>query len=79
MRTIIAIEPDNADAMNALGYTLTDQMIVTKSAGADEKALAMKPDEAFIDSMGWVQYRLHNYEEAIEHLRRALGYSRTTR
>ena len=75
LRTIIAIEPDNADAMNALGYTLTDQ---TDRHGEAlvliEKALAIKPDEAaFIDSMGWVQYRLHNYEVAIEHLRRALA------
>ena len=39
-----------------------------------EEALALKPDEpAFIDSMGWVQYRLKNYEVAIEYLRRALS------
>ena len=41
--------------------------------GLIERALAIKPDEAaFIDSMGWVQYRLKNYSEAILHLRRAL-------
>ena len=39
----------------------------------EQKALTIKPDEAaFIDSMGWVQYRLRNYQSAILHLRKAL-------
>ena len=60
LRTIISIEPDNADAINALGYTLTDQTDRHEEAlELIEKALAINPDEAaFIDSMGWVQYRL---------------------
>ena len=74
LRKIIDLEPNNADAMNTLGYTLTD--LTDRHAEAlplIEKALAIKPDEAaFIDSMGWVQYRLQNYDEAIVHLRRAL-------
>lgn len=75
LRTIIALEPDHADALNALGYTLTDQTDRHEEALAlIEKALALRPDEpAFIDSMGWVQYRLKNYEEALRHLRRALA------
>jgi tetratricopeptide (TPR) repeat protein len=37
-----------------------------------EKALTIKPDEAaFLDSMGWVQYRLNNYDLALTYLRRA--------
>ncbi len=74
LRRVIEIEPDNADALNALGYTLTDQTDRHEEAlELIEKALSLKPDEAaFIDSMGWVQYRLKNYEEAIRHLRRAL-------
>ncbi len=74
LRRVIEIDPDNADALNALGYTLTDQTDRHEEALVlIEKALSMKPDEAaFIDSMGWVQYRLNNYEEALIHLRRAL-------
>lgn len=74
LRLIIDLEPENADALNALGYTLTDQTDRHEEALVlIEKALAIKPDEAaFIDSMGWVQYRLHNYDEAVVHLRRAL-------
>ena len=74
LRRIIDLDPENADALNALGYTLTDQTDRHEEALVlIEKALAIKPDEAaFIDSMGWVQYRLRNYEQALVHLRRAL-------
>ncbi|MBT4162018.1 MAG: tetratricopeptide repeat protein [Gammaproteobacteria bacterium] len=72
---VIELDPGNADALNALGYTLTDQTDRHDEALVlIEKALAIKPDEAaFLDSMGWVQYRLDNYDLAIEHLRRALS------
>jgi tetratricopeptide (TPR) repeat protein len=75
LRRIIELDPQNADAMNALGYTLTDQTDRHEEAlELIQKALDLKPDEAaFIDSMGWVQYRLNNYSEAIVHLRRALS------
>jgi len=74
LKRIIELQPNNADAMNALGYTLTDQTDRHEEALAlIERALALRPGEAaFIDSMGWVQFRLRNYEEALVHLRRAL-------
>ena len=74
LRTVIELEPDNADAMNALGYSLTDQTDRHEEAFVlIKKALAIKPNEpAIIDSMGWVLYRLENFDEAIFHLRRAL-------
>jgi tetratricopeptide (TPR) repeat protein len=72
---IIADDPDNADALNALGYTLTDRTDRHEEAlGLIERALAIKPDEAaFIDSLGWVYFRMENFELAVEHLRRALS------
>lgn len=75
LRRVIAIDPDNADALNALGYTLADQTERYEEAfELIQQALDLKPDEpAFIDSMGWVQYRLGNYTEAITYLRRALS------
>ncbi len=74
LRRVIELEPENAAALNALGYTLTDQTDRHEEAlELIRKALAIKPDEAaFIDSLGWVQYRLQNYEESLVHLRRAL-------
>jgi tetratricopeptide (TPR) repeat protein len=74
LKQIIQLEPENADALNALGYTLTDQTERHEEAlELIERALAIKPNEAaFIDSLGWVHYRLQNFELAIQHLRRAL-------
>ncbi len=74
LRTIISIDPDNADALNALGYSLADQTDRYEEAlELIEKALRLKPDEAaFIDSMGWVMYRLQNLPEAEKYLRKAL-------
>ncbi len=72
---VIEIDPDNADAMNALGYTLTDQTDRHDEALVlIERALEIKPNEAaFIDSLGWVQYRLKNFEDAVINLRKALS------
>lgn len=73
LKQVLTLDPGNADAMNALGYTLADQTDRYDEAYAlIEKALRLKPEEpAFIDSMGWVLYRLNRYEEAIDYLERA--------
>lgn len=73
LRRLLALQPGNADALNALGYTLADR---TKDQAEAltliEKALTIKPDEpAIIDSMGWVQYRLGHLQKAVESLRTA--------
>jgi tetratricopeptide (TPR) repeat protein len=74
LQAIIEDDPDHADALNALGYTLADQTDRYQEAlGYIERALALKPDNAAIlDSMGWVLFRLGRNEEALEYLRRAL-------
>jgi len=74
LRRIIDEDPNNADALNALGYTLADRTDRYEEARQlIEAAYKLEPDEpAIIDSMGWVQYRLGNYEAALGYLRRAL-------
>lgn len=74
LRHILSLDANNADAMNALGYTLTDKTDRHEEAlELITRALEIKPNEAaFIDSMGWVHYRLANYDQAIAFLRRAL-------
>jgi len=73
LRSIIALDPDNATALNALGYTLANR--TQRYDEAHEliaRALALQPDEpAILDSMGWVLYRQGQYEQALEYLRRA--------
>ena len=73
LRAILAIEPKNAQALNALGYTLADRTDRHREAlGYIEQALAELPeDAAVLDSMGWVQYRLGNHAKALDYLRRA--------
>jgi tetratricopeptide (TPR) repeat protein len=73
LRAILAADPKNSQALNALGYTLADRTDRYQEAlGYIEQALAQLPDDAAIlDSMGWVQYRLNNRDKALEYLRRA--------
>jgi tetratricopeptide (TPR) repeat protein len=74
LRTILKREPDNAMALNALGYTLSDR--TTRYAEAKvliEQAHRLNPeDPAVLDSLGWVNYRLGNLDEAERLLRLAL-------
>ncbi|MBS0515842.1 MAG: tetratricopeptide repeat protein [Proteobacteria bacterium] len=78
LRRVLELKPDNADAMNALGYTLADRTDKkTEALSLIEKALVLKPGEpAIIDSMGWVQYRLGNLDAAVEQLRSAYAKQR---
>jgi len=73
MRAIIRVRPDNAQAYNALGYTLADRNERLDEAKAlIEKAIALAPDDASIlDSLGWVQYRLGDNNDALQNLERA--------
>ncbi|WP_104903975.1 tetratricopeptide repeat protein [Pseudomonas sp. LH1G9] len=74
LRLIIKRDPDNAMALNALGYTLSDR--TTRYAEAKvliEQAHKLNPeDPAVLDSLGWVNYRLGNLDEAERLLRQAL-------
>jgi tetratricopeptide (TPR) repeat protein len=74
LRAILAREPNNADALNALGYTLADR--TDRYAEAYElvkRAYELKPDDHYvIDSMGWTLYRMGRHQEALMHLRRAM-------
>jgi tetratricopeptide (TPR) repeat protein len=72
---LVELDPGNADALNALGYTMTDRTDRHEEAlGYIERALALKPDSAaIIDSMGWVLHRLGRPSEALPHLERAFG------
>ncbi len=74
LRAILEEDPDNATALNALGYTLADRTDRYEEALIlIERALQLQPDEAAIlDSLGWVHYRLGNYDEALLRLREAL-------
>ena len=73
LRRIIALEPQNATALNQLGYTLADRTDRHEEALALlERAIAADPeDPAIIDSLAWAQFKLGRYEEALANLERA--------
>ena len=70
---VISKEPDNADALNALGYTLADRTSRYKEAQEYiKRAATLVPDDpAILDSLGWVSYRLGEMDEALKWLAKA--------
>ncbi|GAB4170350.1 MAG: tetratricopeptide repeat protein [Wenzhouxiangellaceae bacterium] len=73
LRAIIQLEPDNATALNALGYVLADRTDRYREARRlIEGALALEPDNpSILDSMGWVLYKLGDTDAALDYLERA--------
>ena len=73
LRQIISVEPDNAAAINALGYTLAD--LTDRYDEAEQlivQAYELQPEDAsIIDSMGWISYRRGRLKEAERYLREA--------
>lgn len=73
LRAILAIDENNANALNALGYALTTKTDrFAEAYSLIERALTIQPDSPAIqDSMGWVLYKLGQYEGALQYLRLA--------
>lgn len=70
---VISAQPDNAYALNALGYFLVDRNEnLDKAEEYLLRAIELMPDDpAIIDSVGWLYYRKKNYTESIKMLRKA--------
>jgi Flp pilus assembly protein TadD len=73
LRKVIELKPDHHHAYNALGYSLADRGVrLPEAHQLVGKALQLAPNDPFItDSMGWVEFRMGNREEALRLLRRA--------
>lgn len=73
LRRVIELRPDHEHAYNALGFSLADRGLRLPEAKAlIVRALELAPGEPFItDSLGWVEYRMGNLDEAIKQLTRA--------
>jgi len=75
LKLVIMHEPENATALNALGYTLADRTErLNEAREYILKAAQLLPDDpAILDSLGWVHYRLGQYADAIKWLSKAFA------
>jgi len=73
LRAVLRLNPDDVNALNALGYTLADAgRNLAEARRLIDRALKARPnDPAFIDSWGWLQYRLGHMAAAEKALRRS--------
>ena len=73
LKKAISLKPDYAIAYNALGYSYADRNVKLDDAKRYiEIALSIEPQNHYIlDSMGWVHYRLGNYDIAYEFITKA--------
>lgn len=73
LRAVLDKNPNDPNALNALGYTLADRTDRLDEAQKYlDQAIGLKPDDpAIMDSYGWLQYRLGNLEKALSYLRKA--------
>jgi tetratricopeptide (TPR) repeat protein len=73
METVLDIDPQNADALNFIGYSYADRGIhLDRAEQMIIQALKIKPDNGYIlDSLGWVHFKKNQYDSALKHLKRA--------
>ena len=72
---VLKVDPDSAAALNYIGYMLADRnMRLKESLDFITKALELSPENgAYLDSLGWVYFRMGRLPEAEENLRRAVA------
>lgn len=75
LKKVLDIRPNDAAALNALGYTWADRgQHLQQALDMIQRALQQQPDDpAFLDSMGWALYRLGHLDKAETYLKRALS------
>ena len=73
LKKIISKYPNDAEALNALGYTLLNNSKRYRDAEKYlQRAIKLQPNEpAIMDSFGWLQFRLENYSQAVKYLQAA--------
>jgi len=72
-KRVLNLDPQNANALNYLGYMLADRGVKLEEAlSYIKKAVQLDPSNgAYLDSLGWAYFKLGNYDVAEEQLRKA--------
>jgi tetratricopeptide (TPR) repeat protein len=70
---ILKHDPDHAQTLNYLGYLLADRgMRLEYARDLLERVIGIEPNNAaYLDSYGWVLFRLGEYQEAVRYLKMA--------
>ena len=74
-RKLIDANPNNASALNFLGYMLADRGIrLDEAVSLIQRAVKEEPaNSAYLDSMGWAYYKQNKLAEAQDYLQKAVG------
>jgi tetratricopeptide (TPR) repeat protein len=74
LKMALKLFPDQPHVLNYLGYSWIDQGInLDDGMRMIKRAVEQRPEDGYIvDSLGWVYYRLGDYNEALKHLERAV-------
>lgn len=73
MKQVLKINPQNASALNYVGYSYADHGLhLDEAVDMLQRAHALKPDDGYItDSLGWVYYQKGDLDEALKFIQQA--------
>ena len=74
IKAVLKLTPNDAEALNYLGYTYADMGInLDEAETLIQTALRLKPDDGYItDSLGWVYFKRGQYTRALKWLNKAV-------
>ena len=74
LKKALELFPDQPLVLNYLGYSWIDQGTnLDEGMNMIRRAVEQRPDDGYIvDSLGWANFRIHNYDEAVKDLERAI-------
>jgi Flp pilus assembly protein TadD len=77
LQKALAIDPHNANALNSLGFIYAEEgMDVGRALTLCRQAVESSPrNPAYLDSLGWANYRAGDFKEARVNIRKALELS----
>jgi tetratricopeptide (TPR) repeat protein len=69
----LALSPDNDLVLNNFAYSLADRGLqLNRALEMSKRAVAAKPDNtSYLDTIGWIYFRLGDYREAEKHIKKA--------
>ena len=74
LKKALELYPDQPLVLNYLGYSWIDQGVnLDQGMNMIRRAVEQRPDDGYIvDSLGWANFRIGNYDEAVKDLDRAV-------